>query len=248
MSSTNSFSSSLWINEFLSQPSSKYFVEVDTVSFERISAQFLERIPQGEAAKNKILNKASSQTSSLPSFGSIDSSADLLYGLVHKEFIRTPQGLFLMKEKFFRKEFGTCSRVYCRFAPLLPIGLNDQLGQENVKLFCCNCLDIYRTPPAFEIVDGVFFGSNFTSIFYKQFEKDISQIINFIKDESSSDSFMTSDVSSMSLHSIHEKFDNQSMYVPKIFGFRVHESADHGPKNAWLRIKPNVNCRTGCLK
>ena len=235
---------SSWILEFHSRPSAKFFVEIDAESISNLSTPFLDKLPYGESAKNLILNQFINDLKALNS-SMLQSSAELLYGLIHAQFIKTPRGLILIKEKFIRKEFGTCSRVYCRFSPLLPIGLFDEFGNESVKLFCSCCLDVYRAPSIYSNVDGSFFGTGFAALFYKSFESDILQIVNFLDDESSSDSFMTSDVSSMSFHSMHEKFNNQGMYVPKIFGFRVNELADHGPKNAWLRVKENLNFRSG---
>eukprot|EP00834_Sanchytrium_tribonematis_P004630 NODE_239_length_11955_cov_0.931174.p6 type:complete len:259 gc:universal NODE_239_length_11955_cov_0.931174:1117-1893(+) len=233
-----------WLSSFLLQPASKYFVIIDYEYLNSISHQYLNEIPYGEFAKKRILNQEFNEAD-IPNEGLMESAAEMLYGIVHQDFIKTDKGLDLMKIKFMKKEFGSCPRIYCRNTPLLPFGLFDKPGMENVKLLCCNCLDLYRTNGVMEILDGAFFGNKYASFFFEKFEMELLNLAKFTADDSSSDSFITSEASSISIQSIHESLNDQVMYIPRIFGFRVNENAEHGPKNAWLRSAPGIDYRKG---
>lgn len=106
----------------------------------------------------------------------IDSSAELLYGLIHQRYITSRPGIQQMLEKFELQHFGHCPRVNCAGAKVLPVGLSDTPGQDTVKLFCPSCLDIYTPPNSrFQTVDGAFFGTTFGCLFFMTFpELDIS--------------------------------------------------------------------------
>ena len=100
----------------------------------------------------------------------IESSAELLYGLIHQRFITSRQGIQQMMEKYENGHFGFCPRVYCRAAKVLPVGCSDIPGQETVKLFCPTCLDVYAPPNSrFQRVDGAFFGTTFGCLFFMTF-------------------------------------------------------------------------------
>ncbi|KAI9145341.1 hypothetical protein BKA69DRAFT_1050928 [Paraphysoderma sedebokerense] len=45
--------------------------------------------------------------------------------------------------------------------------------------------------------------------------------------------------------SLTESTSLQQLYVPKIFGFRVHESSKAGPKATWLRWQPGDDIKSG---
>jgi casein kinase II subunit beta len=106
----------------------------------------------------------------------IESSAELLYGLIHQRYITSRPGIQQMLEKYELQHFGHCPRVNCAGAKVLPVGLSDTPGQDTVKLFCPSCLDIYTPPNSrFQTVDGAFFGTTFGCLFFMTFpELDIS--------------------------------------------------------------------------
>jgi len=106
----------------------------------------------------------------------IESSAELLYGLIHQRYITSRPGIQQMLEKYEMGHFGHCPRVYCNSAKVLPVGSSDTPGVETVKLFCPSCLDIYTPPNSrFQTVDGAFFGTTFGCLFFMTFpELDIS--------------------------------------------------------------------------
>lgn len=100
----------------------------------------------------------------------IESSAELLYGLIHARYITSRPGIQQMMEKYELAHFGYCPRVYCNGTKVLPVGRTDMPGQETVKLFCPSCLDIYTPPNSrFQAVDGAFFGTTFPGLFLMTF-------------------------------------------------------------------------------
>ncbi|KAK5091440.1 casein kinase 2 regulatory subunit [Lithohypha guttulata] len=123
---------------------------------------------------NRNQNRRNGRTNSDTSV--IESSAELLYGLIHARYITSRPGIQQMLEKYELAHFGYCPRVYCHGTKVLPVGRTDTPGQETVKLFCPSCLDIYTPPNSrFQAVDGAFFGTTFPGLFLMTFpELDIA--------------------------------------------------------------------------
>ena len=97
----------------------------------------------------------------------IEASAELLYGLIHQRYITSRPGIQQMADKYELQHFGSCPRVMCNQAKVLPVGVSDVPGQETVKLFCPSCLDVYVPPNSrFQSVDGAFFGTTFGCLFF----------------------------------------------------------------------------------
>lgn len=164
----------------------------------------------------------------VPDVSIVESSAELLYGLVHQRYILTRSGLVSMAAKFDEGHFGYCPRVYCSNARVLPSGRSDMPGVDTVKLFCPSCLDLY-TPPSsrFTGVDGSFFGTTFAHLLL-HVQKDLADHAD----------------SSRLIDNLHAPPKNR-VYVPKIYGFRVSERAKSGPRMAWLRQKPKHPSEVG---
>ena len=100
----------------------------------------------------------------------IESSAELLYGLIHQRYITSRPGIQQMAEKYDLQHFGACPRVFCNSAKVLPVGCHDTPGIDTVKLFCPSCLDVYTPPNSrFQSVDGAFFGTTFGCLFFMTF-------------------------------------------------------------------------------
>ena len=100
----------------------------------------------------------------------IETSAELLYGLIHQRYITSRPGIHQMLEKYEMCHFGMCPRVLCRGAKVIPVGRTDTPGQDTVKLFCPSCLDIYTPPNSrFQSIDGAFFGTTFGCLFFMTF-------------------------------------------------------------------------------
>jgi len=128
-------------------------------------------------------------------------SACTLYGLIHARYIITAHGLDAMYNKYAAKEFGTCPLLQCGGQPVLPVGIKDEIGAENVKVFCPKCNCVYHPPPSrsrggIGAVDGASFGTTFPHLFLMTFS-------NLVPDA----------------------LAPESVYVPRVFGFRIHKSA-----------------------
>jgi casein kinase II subunit beta len=173
----------------------------------------------------------------------IESSAEMLYGLIHQRFICSRAGIQQMSEKYELSHFGSCPRTNCEQARTLPVGLSDVPGEETVKLFCPSCLDVYVPPNSrFQTVDGAFFGRTFGALFLLTFpEYDLTKRGADILSGSgagriSDDGAET--VNGMYARNIAPGLGPGRIYEPKIYGFRVAEIARSGPRMQWLRNRP----------
>lgn len=179
----------------------------------------------------------------------IESSAEMLYGLIHQRFICSRVGIQQMSEKYELGHFGVCPRTNCNQARTLPVGLSDIPGEDTVKLFCPSCLDVYVPPNSrFQTVDGAFFGRTFGALFLLTFpEYDLSKtgaeaLSNLHASRSATSSSMAIDdnlmVNGVYARNIAPGLGRDKIYEPRIYGFRVSEVARSGPRMQWLRDKP----------
>lgn len=187
----------------------------------------------------------------------IESSAELLYGLIHQRYITSRPGIQQMLEKYELMHFGHCPRVHCNSAKVLPVGCSDMPGQDTVKLFCPSCLDIYTPPNSrFQTVDGAFFGTTFGCLFFMTFpDLEIgtprpSAVGDLSATSRSSNSTLLTptsikalppqplNINGMATSNLAPGLGDGSIYEPKIYGFRVSERAKSGPRMKWLREKP----------
>ena len=97
---------------------------------------------------------------------------------------------------------------------MLPVGVKDEVGAHTVKIFCPKCQCVYHPPPIRSRsnhhgnigsggspgVDGASFGTTFPHLFLMTFS-------NLVPDPLPAD----------------------SAYIPRVFGFRVHQSARQAP-------------------
>jgi len=171
----------------------------------------------------------------------IESSAEMLYGLIHQRFICSRAGIQQMSEKYELGHFGVCPRTNCNHTRTLPVGLSDIPGEDTVKLFCPSCLDVYVPPNSrFQTVDGAFFGRTFGALFLLTFpEYDLSRS----GAETAANLPRSADeqgmVNGMYWRNIAPGLGRTKIYQPKIYGFRVSELARSGPRMQWLRDKPD---------
>ncbi|KAI0394894.1 casein kinase II regulatory subunit-domain-containing protein [Xylariaceae sp. FL0594] len=173
----------------------------------------------------------------------IESSAEMLYGLIHQRFICSRAGIQQMSEKYELGHFGACPRSHCDQARTLPVGLSDIPGEDTVKLFCPSCLDVYVPPNSrFQTVDGAFFGRTFGALFLLTFpEYDLTKRGADVLAGARVAEGDREMLNGMYRCNIAPSLGGESgrIYVPRIYGFRVSEVARSGPRMQWLRDKPN---------
>jgi casein kinase II subunit beta len=182
----------------------------------------------------------------------IESSAELLYGLIHQRYITSRPGISQMAEKYELQHFGLCPRVHCKGSKVLPVGLNDTPGQETVKLFCPSCLDVYTPPNSrFQNVDGAFFGTTFGYLFFMSYpDIEIGALrVNANGNDSllglqSADpnkpsSSQVKDINGVKPQNLAPGLGKDNIYEPRIYGFRVSERSRVGPRMQWLRDRPD---------
>jgi len=179
----------------------------------------------------------------------IESSAEMLYGLIHQRFICSRAGIQQMSEKYELGHFGACPRTNCNMARTLPVGLSDNPGDDTVKLFCPSCLDVYVPPNSrFQTVDGAFFGRTFGALFLLTFP-DYDLTKHGAEILSTSNSMIASGsrggpeenqmINGVYARNIAPGLGTGKIYQPRIYGFRVSEMARSGPRMQWLRDKPD---------
>ncbi|KAJ1795716.1 casein kinase 2 regulatory subunit [Coemansia sp. RSA 2399] len=138
----------------------------------------------------------------------IDSSAEILYGLIHARYILTRNGLCHMADKYDNADFGKCPRYCCNDTHVVPCGRTDIAERDSVKLFCPSCLDIYSPPSSrYNNVDGAYFGTTFPHMFFQAFPSLIP-------------------------------LGPELVYTPRIYGFAINEKSKPGPHMQWLRMRP----------
>lgn len=172
----------------------------------------------------------------------IESSAELLYGLIHQRYICSRAGIQQMSEKYELSHFGNCPRTNCDHARTLPVGLSDVPGEDTVKLFCPSCLDVYVPPNSrFQTVDGAFFGRTFGALFLMTFpDYDISKkATEALSSSRASDADDKPMINGMLAHNLGPGLGRNKVYEPRIYGFRVSERARSGPRMQWLRSRPD---------
>ncbi|PHH66551.1 hypothetical protein CDD81_7026 [Ophiocordyceps australis] len=173
----------------------------------------------------------------------VESSAEMLYGLIHQRFICSRAGIQQMSEKYELGHFGCCPRTYCEAARTLPVGLSDIPGEDTVKLFCPSCLDVYVPPNSrFQTVDSAFFGRTFGALFFLTFpEYDLTKRGTEVLSPSSSR--IAADeawLNGMPWKNLAPNLGPGRFYAPRIYGFYVSERARSGPRMQWLRDRPEA--------
>jgi casein kinase II subunit beta len=177
----------------------------------------------------------------------IESSAEMLYGLIHQRFICSRAGIQQMSEKYELAHFGHCPRTFCDQVRTLPVGLSDVPGEDTVKLFCPSCLDVYVPPNSrFQTVDGAFFGRTFGALFLLTFpEYDISKkggdtlaAGRQLPALHSPDLEEKEKINGFNANNLAPGLGRGKVYEPKIYGFKVSERARSGPRMSWLRKRP----------
>ncbi|KAI8877471.1 casein kinase II subunit beta [Backusella circina FSU 941] len=209
-SKASSIKPTSWINWFCSNPKNKYYTQVSE-SFIQDSFNLFGLSPHVQFFRETLeiildLEPEDAMYNRVPDLSLLEPSAEMLYGLIHQRFILTRQGMQQMLEKYKAGDFGVCPRVYCNGSHMLPFGQRDTPKQSSVQLYCPNCKDLY-TPSQSKYRS--IDGASFGATFPHLF-------INTFPDEIKS-------------------FPSQ-IYVPKIYGFRINQNSESGPRMQWLRM------------
>ncbi|KAJ7638876.1 casein kinase II regulatory subunit-domain-containing protein [Roridomyces roridus] len=240
-----------WITWFCSLPGHEYFCEVseDFIEDDFNLTGLNSMVPFWKEAMEMVLDvEPDEDAAKIPDVSIVESSAEMLYGLVHQRFILGRAGQQAMVDKYESGIFGSCPRVYCLGTNVVPCGRSDLPGIDTVKLFCPNCNDLYVPPSSrFQGVDGAFFGTTFAHLFFQNYRE--SAPAPFWKAPASGGSSLSPRSSTSSAR--NSPFVNPNpyggqkraagyVYVPRIYGFKVSERAKCGPRMQWLRLRPET--------
>lgn len=173
------------------------------------------------------------------------------YGAIHARYVITKDGLDQIAEKYDSKTYGPCPRYYCSEVQLLPCGVDDFPNHHICKLYCPSCLDLYEiSPNLMPILDGSFFGRSFIGIFLNAFteldkyvakkkmgiiSESLRQKENILK--ANENHFIAYDDVMFGKPGLKHTLQN-FQYEPKVFGFRINQNSEVGPKMKWLRHWP----------
>lgn len=165
-----------WVDWYLSLPRAKYFVRIDSEYIHNIANYygFKQKINHFEAAIQLMVNntiRSSMEDIELDSQAwVIEQQAEILYGLLHSQYIMTEKGLDKIKAKYMKGDFPKCPRVLCHGTCCLPYGVSEKLNEYSVKLYCPNCHDIFNnTDSTVSSIDGAFFGPSYVHNFSQKF-------------------------------------------------------------------------------
>ncbi|KAG8902880.1 casein kinase 2 regulatory subunit [Tulasnella sp. 403] len=156
-----------WISWFLSSKGNEYFCEVEEdYILDRFNLTGLNTEVQNYSQALDLITDSLEEDLEEEIRGTVEISARLLYGLIHQRWIVTSRGLAKMLEKYKKADFGRCPRVLCHSQPLLPCGLTDLPYEKPVKLYCPRCEDLYSPKSSRHgSIDGAYFGSTFPHMF-----------------------------------------------------------------------------------
>ncbi|CAF2124035.1 hypothetical protein BRARA_C02267 [Brassica rapa] len=185
-----------WISWFCSLRGNEFFCEVDEdyVQDDFNLCGLSGQVPYYDYALDLILDVESSNSDMFTEEQNelVESAAEMLYGLIHVRYILTTKGMAAMLEKYKNYDFGRCPRVFCCGQPCLPVGQSDIPRSSTVKIYCPKCEDVYYPRSKYQ---GNIDGAYFGTTFPHLFL--------------------------MAYGNLKPQKPTQS-YVPKIFGFKVH--------------------------
>eukprot|EP01070_Trichotokara_eunicae_P008417 Trichotokara_eunicae@DN5749_c1_g1_i1.p1 len=197
---TSSLGDGGWIAWFCGLEGHEYFCEVE-LDYARDPFNLCglkSKIPLYDTALDMIVCPIAPDKDDLRENGFLElfRAATELYGLIHARYITSLKGLYAMKEKYIRSEFGVCPRLLCNKQAVLPVGLCDDARKHRVRLYCTKCQECYETHGINHEngkkrpeLDGAYFGSSFPHIFFQNFT-------NLVP------------------------LDSPVAFIPKLFGFR----------------------------
>jgi casein kinase II subunit beta len=134
----------------------------------------------------------------------VETAAEVLYGLIHARYILTARGMARMYDKYQDAGFGHCPRVPCQDQFCLPLGLSDLQSSFPVNVYCPRCQELYIPRSTKQAgLDGAYFGTTFAHMFLLTYPDLIPRM------------------------SPRSGSDNDQIYVPKIYGFRINRESSY---------------------
>ncbi|CAK4081422.1 unnamed protein product [Aphanomyces euteiches] len=148
----------------------------------------------------------------IPYDDDVPSCAAELYGLIHARYIITSHGLEAMLKKFRDGDFGFCPRALCDGQPVVPAGMYDEPKKAEMKVYCPKCRDLYT--PSVDFESTTIDGAYFGSTFPHLF-------------------FLT--------YSNLEPPPSTHLYVPRVFGYKIHRKGPNRQRLATTATKTIEN-------
>ena len=203
-----------WVYWFVTLKGNEFFCEVDEdYLLDRFNLAGLNAEVSQYTLAMELITDSLDDELEPQVWDDVERVARHLYGLIHARFVVTAKGLMKMAEKFKRAEFGRCPRVHCHNQAVLPVGLSDVPGNKGVKLYCPRCEDVYSPPTRKHALVD---GAYFgTSLPHLVLQSYPSLLPQKTNDR----------------------------YIPRIFGFKVHEAANEHRKQDMLRESMNNRLR-----
>lgn len=187
-----------WIDWFLGSRGNEYFCDVDIEYItDRFNLTGLNQYVDRIGMLVDIITDRTqiNDTQSEEVRARLEDNAKFLYALIHARYIITSRGLSKMLDKYRNGDFGYCPRVNCKLTPLLPVGLSDKPRVASVKLYCPNCEDLYNPKSSRHASID---GAFFGTSFPAMFLQNYPELV---------------------------PTHNVDVYMPKIFGFQLHQQA-----------------------
>ena len=133
----------------------------------------------------------------------VETAAEVLYGLIHARYILTGRGMHRMYVKYQDADFGSCPRVCCQGQHCLPVGMSDQQRTCPVNVYCPRCQELYYPRSTKQAgLDGAYFGTTFAHMFLLTYPDSIPRRPLNVA-------------------------ENSDRYIPKIYGFRIHQDSSY---------------------
>jgi casein kinase II subunit beta len=144
-----------WVDWFLTQPEAELFIRVNErfIALEADNPENRMKVRHFDEALGILRGRKEEKTSRY------DQDARLLYGLVHRQYLSTEDGIAKMVARQKAGLFPGCPRTLCKRFTCVPCAGTEEFHQKNVKMFCPNCTDVYEYESQVPI-DGYFFGKD----------------------------------------------------------------------------------------
>jgi len=212
-SGTESEDSKYWIDWFLTLKGNEFFCEVDEeFILDKFNLTGLNNeVPYFQQALDLINDSLQDDELDGEIRADIEKAAQHLYGLIHARYVLTNRGLQKMGEKSKRGDFGRCPRVLCNGQSIVPVGLSDIPKTKTVKVYCPKCEDVYHPR-----------SSRHANLDGAYFGTSLPHILFQVFP-----------------HLVPPKA--QEKYVPRIYGFKIHPSAQLYQKKVTSHETPVAN-------